>query len=170
MLSKSDHLLARDVIEGAFRRRCSAGDYVDRGQHSLEVVCLLFALKVENPKHVHLLRGNHEDASMNCMFGFMAECCQRLGREIGARCWTSVNSVFNYLPVGAIIADKILCIHGGIGQASPLLFIVMQYCIASLLAACSCQVCLFVARCSLLLRQVLGRVAAAHLSSTFLSL
>ena len=36
------------------------GDYVDRGAHSLETICLLLALKVEQPKAVHLIRGNHE--------------------------------------------------------------------------------------------------------------
>lgn len=38
----------------------AAGDYVDRGAHSLETICLLLALKIEHPKHVHLIRGNHE--------------------------------------------------------------------------------------------------------------
>lgn len=36
------------------------GDYVDRGAHSLETICLLLALKIEHPTHVHLIRGNHE--------------------------------------------------------------------------------------------------------------
>lgn len=39
------------------------GDYVDRGAHSLETICLLLALKIEHPKHVHLIRGNHEACS-----------------------------------------------------------------------------------------------------------
>lgn len=33
---------------------------MDRGAHSLETICLLLALKIEHPAHVHLIRGNHE--------------------------------------------------------------------------------------------------------------
>jgi 3',5'-cyclic AMP phosphodiesterase CpdA len=46
------------------------GDYVDRGSHSLETMCLLLALKIEHPRSVHLIRGNHEAADINALFGF----------------------------------------------------------------------------------------------------
>lgn len=41
-----------------------------RGSHSLETMCLLLALKLEHPRNVHLIRGNHEAADINALFGF----------------------------------------------------------------------------------------------------
>lgn len=43
---------------------------VCRGSHSLETMCLLLALKLEHPRNVHLIRGNHEAADINALFGF----------------------------------------------------------------------------------------------------
>ncbi|CAN7097911.1 unnamed protein product [Brassica rapa subsp. narinosa] len=54
------------------------GDYVDRGQHSLETISLLLALKVEYQHNVHLIRGNHEAADINALFGFRVECIERM--------------------------------------------------------------------------------------------
>ncbi|XP_075075543.1 serine/threonine-protein phosphatase BSL3 isoform X7 [Nicotiana tabacum] len=93
------------------------GDYVDRGQHSLETITLLLALKVEYPLNVHLIRGNHEAADINALFGFRIECIERMGERDGIWAWHRFNRLFNWLPLAALIEKKIICMHGGIGRS-----------------------------------------------------
>ncbi|GKU86712.1 hypothetical protein SLEP1_g1201 [Rubroshorea leprosula] len=93
------------------------GDYVDRGQHSLETITLLLALKIEYPANVHLIRGNHEAADINALFGFRLECIERMGENDGIWAWTRFNQLFNSLPLAALIEKKIICMHGGIGRS-----------------------------------------------------
>ncbi|GFQ02582.1 serine/threonine-protein phosphatase bsl3 [Phtheirospermum japonicum] len=93
------------------------GDYVDRGQHSLETITLLLALKVEYPHQVHLIRGNHEAADINALFGFRIECIERMGERDGIWAWHRINRLFNWLPLAALIEKKIICMHGGIGRS-----------------------------------------------------
>ena len=93
------------------------GDYVDRGAYSLETISLLLALKIEHPNSIHLLRGNHEEADINALFGFRVECVERLGEAAGVEAWTRFNTLFQWLPLAAVIEDKVACMHGGIGRS-----------------------------------------------------
>jgi len=92
------------------------GDFVDRGEHQLAVIGLLVALKVAFPSRVWLVRGNHEDRQMNEKYGFAAECHRRLGKDFGAKVFDMMQRFFDHLPLAARVGDRVLVVHGGIGD------------------------------------------------------
>ena len=70
------------------------GDYVDRGDYSLESITLLLALAIKFPDHIILLRGNHEYDSVNATYGFMEQIIALYGQS---GVYESFNKVFSYL-------------------------------------------------------------------------
>ncbi|XP_064478754.1 uncharacterized protein LOC135392051 isoform X2 [Ornithodoros turicata] len=86
------------------------GDYVDRGKQSLETICLVLAFKVKYPDNFFLLRGNHECASINRIYGFYDECKRRYSIKL----WKTFTDCFNCLPVAALVEGTIFCMHGGL--------------------------------------------------------
>eukprot|EP01012_Entosiphon_sulcatum_P066470 TRINITY_DN95734_c0_g1_i1.p1 TRINITY_DN95734_c0_g1~~TRINITY_DN95734_c0_g1_i1.p1 ORF type:complete len:365 (+),score=41.98 TRINITY_DN95734_c0_g1_i1:55-1095(+) len=86
------------------------GDYVDRGLNSIESICLLLAFKVRYPENFFLLRGNHECASINRIYGFYDEC----KRRYSVRLWKIFTETFNCMPLVAVVDEKIICMHGGL--------------------------------------------------------
>ena len=95
------------------------GDFCDRGLYSLEVILLLFALKVKYPDFIYLIRGHHEDKFINEKYGLGDECKDRLVDDIKnpLSIFANINKAFDYLPFGVLVDNNILMVHGGIGSS-----------------------------------------------------
>lgn len=94
------------------------GDFVDRGAHQLELLALLFSLKILFPTHVWLNRGNHEDSVMNAKYGFQNACLVALGKELGVHVFHAISLTFCHLPLACLVGGKALVLHGGIGDGN----------------------------------------------------
>ncbi|KAH7728827.1 Protein R13A5.11 [Aphelenchoides avenae] len=90
------------------------GDYVDRGAMSVECILLLMAYKIAYPDRIYLLRGNHECCRVNKRYGFYEECQRRFPGQESDMIYAQFQRAFNNLSVGALVEQKILCMHGGL--------------------------------------------------------
>jgi hypothetical protein len=94
------------------------GDYVDRGSAGVQVLYTLFRLKIKNPEHVIILRGNHENDTINERYDF-ADQLRSMGMTMPCE-RQKVYQAYNLMPVGFYVTypfeDEqrfgLLC-HGG---------------------------------------------------------
>ena len=70
----------------------------------------LVGLQNQISQELFLLRGNHECASINRIYGFYGECKRRYNIKL----WKTFTDCFNCLLIAAIVDEKIFCCHGGL--------------------------------------------------------
>jgi serine/threonine-protein phosphatase 2B catalytic subunit len=87
------------------------GDYVDRGIFSIEVLIFLFSLKLNYPKDVVLLRGNHETKAMTEHFTFREEVLEKYKEE---QIYTLFLEAFESMHIACHVNGDYQCVHGGI--------------------------------------------------------
>ncbi|EAY19562.1 Ser/Thr protein phosphatase, putative [Trichomonas vaginalis G3] len=92
------------------------GDYVDRGYNSIETILYLMCLKILFPDFVTMIRGNHEFIRVCKVYGFYEECVSRMGEDSGEIFFDLITSTFPFLPLGAILPNRIFACHGGISS------------------------------------------------------
>ena len=104
------HILDESGLPADDNRYIFNGDFVDRGQYSVECICILLALYASDPQNVVLNRGNHEDIAINRVYGFQAECVDKYGElAYGMFC-----EVFRYLPLFVVANEDIFVVHAGL--------------------------------------------------------
>ncbi|XP_054437173.1 serine/threonine-protein phosphatase with EF-hands 1 [Pteronotus mesoamericanus] len=95
------------------------GDFVDRGKNSIEILMILFVSFLLYGDDLCLNRGNHEDFLMNMRYGFTREVLSKY-KIHGEKILQFLEEVFAWLPIGTIIDEEILIVHGGISESTDL--------------------------------------------------
>lgn len=90
------------------------GDFVNYGEHNIATVCLLFALALKYPDHLHLIRGAHESRQLTLVCGLYEEVINKYGSP---RAWEVLMDAFDYLPLAAHVCYQFFCVSGGIDKS-----------------------------------------------------
>jgi len=90
------------------------GDMVNRGPMSAETIVTILFCNLLLPNAVHVLRGNHETKMCIHQFGFKAEILRKYDVEI----LNKFTTLFDALPVGAVVDNDYFVVHGGLGNVS----------------------------------------------------
>jgi predicted phosphodiesterase len=91
------------------------GDYSDRGHYGIEIWALIMLLKLKNPTHVILIKGNHDDPGLASQWEFDNEIRAKYGKEDGDIIIGQRNSAFNKLVPAAFVGTNnhyIFMCHG----------------------------------------------------------
>jgi len=96
------------------------GDFVDRGIWGPEVVLALFVLRLLNPLHVFLNRGNHESEICTKFYGFAAHmaCAYPDNHK---ELYDMMHKAFDMLPLCHIVGEKVFVVHAGLPHFVPML-------------------------------------------------
>eukprot|EP00603_Paraphysomonas_imperforata_P002873 CAMPEP_0114426234 /NCGR_PEP_ID=MMETSP0103-20121206/7681_1 /TAXON_ID=37642 ORGANISM="Paraphysomonas imperforata, Strain PA2" /NCGR_SAMPLE_ID=MMETSP0103 /ASSEMBLY_ACC=CAM_ASM_000201 /LENGTH=849 /DNA_ID=CAMNT_0001595165 /DNA_START=186 /DNA_END=2735 /DNA_ORIENTATION=- len=86
------------------------GDFVDRGEQGVEVVCVLLSLFAAMPESVYMNRGNHEDHAICCVYGFEKEVKEKYDELT----FGMFVEIFRHIPLFTLINDEIFVVHGGL--------------------------------------------------------
>lgn len=95
------------------------GDFVDRGAWGAELFAVAMSWKVAAPRHVFLLRGNHECEFCTEVYGYKRELQVKYGKAAGNALWRKFMRVGAALPLAAQIGAKTLVLHGGLFRGRP---------------------------------------------------
>ena len=103
------------------------GDYTDRGWYGAEVIYTILRLKYANPDRVFMVRGNHEDRSLNekekvgGLNGFFTQLTNKYGMQKDDLLYEKIGKLYETLPLalyfgsyGTEETNYLLCCHGGI--------------------------------------------------------
>lgn len=69
------------------------------------------------PQSIHFIRGSNDDLEISNSLGLADECKYKLCEDITKpdSVFQQLCEIFNYFPLAALIGNKILCVHSGIG-------------------------------------------------------
>lgn len=76
----------------------------------MEVLVLLYTYKINFPKTVVMLRGNHECRQMTSYFNFRQEVLSKYDQDV----YDLIMESFDSMPLSCIVNEKFIALHGGI--------------------------------------------------------